>query len=111
MFADPSIGMVFPDDPNAVRWDKNRPHAEKLASRLGLDQLPEHFLFPVGSMFWGRVEALRPLFELDLQWADYPTEPLPYDGSVLHAIERLFGICAGSAPFHLAATHVPGFSR
>lgn len=111
MMADPSIGMVFPDDPNAVRWDKNKPYAEKLAERLGLSELPEHFLFPVGSMFWARVEALRPCFELDLQWMDYPSEPLPYDGSMLHALERLFGVCAARAPFRLVATHVPGFVR
>jgi len=111
MLADPSIGMVCPDDPNAVRWDKNKPYAEKLAQRLGIAPLPEHFLFPVGSMFWARVEALRPCFELGLQWMDYPSEPLPYDGSILHALERIFGVCAARKPFRLVGTHVPGFVR
>jgi lipopolysaccharide biosynthesis protein len=32
---------------------------------------------------------------LNLVWEDYPTEPLPIDGTMLHAIERLFGIVPG----------------
>ena len=32
--------------------------------------------------------ALAPLMGLNLGWEDYPDEPLPYDGSVLHALER-----------------------
>jgi glycosyltransferase involved in cell wall biosynthesis len=111
MIADPSIGMVCPDDPYVVRWGKNRPYAEGMAFKLGLHHLPEHFLFPLGTMFWARVEALRPSFELGLGWDDYPSEPLPYDGSVVHALERLLGLCAARYPFRLVATHVPGFKR
>jgi hypothetical protein len=32
---------------------------------------------------------LSPLIELNLQWDDYPLEPLPYDATFLHAIDRL----------------------
>lgn len=111
MLADPSIGMVFPDDPYAVRWGANRSYAEELLPRLGLDRLPNHFVFPIGTMFWARTEALRPFVELGLDWDDYPSEPLPYDGSLLHAIERLFGVRVNAGPFRLVATHVPGFAR
>ena len=111
MLADPSIGMVFPDDPYAVRWGANLPYAEELMPRLGLDRLPNHFVFPIGTMFWARTEALRPFVQLGLDWDDYPSEPLPYDGSLLHAIERLFGVRVNAGPFRLVATHVPGFAR
>lgn len=111
MFSDPSIGMVFPDDPGANGWDKNRSYAEPFKDRLGLTHLPTHFLFPIGSMFWARVDALRPLFELDLDWNDYPIEPIHHDGTVLHALERLFGILASRQPFRLVATSIPGISR
>jgi glycosyltransferase involved in cell wall biosynthesis len=111
MFADPLIGMVCPDDPYVVGWGKNRTHAEKLSARLSLGNLPDHFLFPVGTMFWARSEAIRRCFELGLQWGDYPAEPLPYDGSMLHALERLFGLCAAQEPFRVVAAHVPGLVR
>jgi len=96
MHHDATIGMVFPDDPNAIGWDENRVIAENLASRLEIHHLPENFIFPVGTMFWARTAALAPLVDLHLDWSDYPGEPLPYDGSLLHAIERLLPFIVSS---------------
>ena len=111
MQADPELGLVFPDDPGCLGWTENRPHAEALAMRLGIAQLPEAINFPVGTMFWARQGALRRLYNLGLSWDDYPSEPLGYDGSMLHAIERLLPqICLESGQRY-AVTHVPGFSR
>lgn len=112
MGADPTIGLVFPDDPHVVGWGANRPYAEALAARLGLPQSqPEELAFPVGSMFWARVDALRPLFDLGLSWSDYPPEPLPYDGSILHAIERLLSLVAAQQSTRVVLTHVEGETR
>jgi hypothetical protein len=111
MAADPSIGMVFPDDPNIVGWGTNQPFIADIAGQVGVHEFPEHFHFPVGTMFWARVEALRPLFELGLAFEDYPTEPLPYDGSVLHALERLFPLVAESRGTRCVLTNVRGMSR
>ena len=112
MADDPGIGIVFPDDPNFVGWGKNKPLAETLCSRLGLEaDLPEHFVFPVGTMFWARVDALRPLFELRLGWEDYPAEPLPYDGTLLHAIERLLPFVATRDGRRCVLTNVTGLTR
>jgi len=61
MTADTSIGVVFPDDPNAIGWSANRDYALKLASTMGLrEPLKMHFNFPVGTMFWARSAALTP---------------------------------------------------
>jgi hypothetical protein len=57
MCADPSVGIVFPDDPNVVGWGSNRPFAESLRRGPGLPDLPESIVFPVGTMFWARVEG------------------------------------------------------
>lgn len=111
MASDASIGLVFPDDPHVVDWGANRPHAEALAARLGLGELPKHPVFPVGSMFWARADALRPLVDLKLDWSDYPGEPLPYDGSMLHAIERLLPLVAGKQSARTVLTHVDGVTR
>lgn len=108
---DPSIGMIFPDDPGAGGWDQNRSYAVPLAERIGIPSLPDQFLFPMGSMFWARVDALRPLFDLSLHWDAYPQEPIHHDGTVLHAIERLFGIVACQNPYRIVTTSIPGVTR
>jgi glycosyltransferase involved in cell wall biosynthesis len=108
----PKLGLVFPCDPNIIGWTLNRPPAEILLERMGIAaNLPEHFFFPVGTMFWARTDAITPLLELDLGWNDYPSEPLPYDGTILHAIERLFPVVAQHRGFEIAGTYVPGFTR
>nr|VFJ67834.1 MAG: Glycosyl transferases group 1 [Candidatus Kentron sp. FW] len=111
MSEDVGLGLVFPDDPNIIGWSENKPEAEKLAERLDIVDLPDTFSFPVGTMFWARVRALLPLFELALSWEDYPDEPLPYDGTVLHAIERLLPFVAHKQGFRLGLTNVPNLTR
>ena len=111
MAADPSIGMVFPDDPYVIGWGNSKDRAEILGRQLGLDELPENFAFPVGTMFWARVEALRPLFNLGLTWQDYPSEPAPRDGTVLHALERLLPFVAAMQSTRPVLTNVSGVTR
>jgi glycosyltransferase involved in cell wall biosynthesis/SAM-dependent methyltransferase len=113
--SDRSIGIIFPDDPNVepyvAGWGQNKPYAEALGQQIGLNNFPEHFLFPIGTMFWARVEALRPLFDLRLNWQDYPAEPLPYDGSMLHALERLLPFVVAKQGFRSVLTNVLGITR
>ncbi|WP_197026492.1 rhamnan synthesis F family protein [Hylemonella gracilis] len=111
MFNDESIGIVFPEDPHVVGWTDNLPRAEPLAKRLGIQHLPKAFNFPVGAMFWIRASVLQKFVELDLQWADYPDEPVPIDGTILHAIERLFGLAPALLGLRSAVTHIPGMTR
>ena len=108
---DTSIGLVFPDDPNVIGWSANRVFAEPLAARMGLEELPEHFLFPVGTMFWAKTSALAPLMNLKLDWDGYPEEPLPYDGTTLHAIERLIPLTISINNLRSATTNVIGLTR
>lgn len=108
---DEQLGLVFPDDPNACGWTFNRKIAEELAPRLGIGALPSSFNFPIGTMFWARTRALAPFFDLGLDWADYPEEPLPIDGTMLHAIERLLPLGLAAPYQKVAVTHVPGVTR
>lgn len=97
--AEPRLGLLFAEDHNIVGWTKNRELAESLKLRLGLaGGLPEIPVFPIGTMFWCRPQAIARLLDSGLDWADYPAEPLRYDGSMLHALERLLPtICEQSA--------------
>jgi glycosyltransferase involved in cell wall biosynthesis len=110
--ADERIGLVFPEDPNLVGWDGSRKAAEGVAARMGIaTPLPHAFDFPNGTMFWARPAALEPLFALNLAADDYPAEPLPKDGTLLHALERLLPFAAEKAGYTVATTLVPGSVR
>ena len=101
---DATLGLVFPADATLNDWDRNRDIAGLLAARLGMPPLPTHLDFPQGSMFWARPQALQPLFDLGLTWDDYPPEPLPVDGTLLHALERLIPLAATHAGYRYATT-------
>jgi len=107
--ADESLGLVFAADPHLSDWDANLPMATDLAERMGIEgPLAPFFDFPIGTMFWSRPAALGPLLELGLGWDDYPREPVPIDGTILHALERLLPFAARRAGYRCALTHIPG---
>ena len=113
MREDKSLGIVYPDDPIVHGWGKNYAYAAQLLSRMSLVVPQENlgFNFPAGNMFWARTAALKPIFDLDLQWDDYPREPVGVDGTMLHAIERLFGIIPGIYGYRTAVTYVDSVTR
>lgn len=108
---DPSIGLIFPDDPNAIGWNLNFAIAKSIAIRLGIQTLPENFNFPVGTMFWARTSALAPLFNLKLDWDAYPDEPIAIDGTLLHTIERLIPFIVLQENFTIVTTNIVGLTR
>ena len=93
----PELGMIYPDTFAttpwwAHTWLSNADRARELGTRLGLGIDPlAYFDYPLGSMFWARTQALRPLFSLDLSRGDFPPELGQTDGTTQHAIERLLG--------------------
>jgi glycosyltransferase involved in cell wall biosynthesis len=108
---DERLGLVFPSDPNLVGWDANRDCAQEYAAKFGWSgPLHEHFDFPLGNMFWIRRPALQPLLGLRLRWDEYPEEPIAYDGTIVHALERLLPFACEVAGYSFAVTHVPGVS-
>jgi hypothetical protein len=113
MASDPSIGIIYPDDPGCFGWEGNYAYGEDLLKRMGF-QSPDKdasMNFPVGTMFWVRTAALKPLIDLNLKWEEYPEEPLSIDGSMLHALERIFGILPELCGFRTVVTQVEGVSR
>jgi lipopolysaccharide biosynthesis protein len=103
------LGLLIAEDPHLIGWDRNRGIAETLAARMGMRApLDDYFDFPLGTMFWARPSALRPLLDLRLGWEDYPAEPIPYDGSLLHALERLFPYVVEHSGMRVGGLRAPG---
>jgi glycosyltransferase involved in cell wall biosynthesis len=111
MMSDSEIGIVYPDDPHVVSWTKNRKIANELSDKMGISNLPEQFNFPVGSMFWARSAVVRKFVDLNLGWDDYPLERVPIDGTLIHAIERMFGVVPMAIGLTSAVTNVRGLTR
>jgi len=110
--ANEALGLVFPEDPHLIGWEENFEIAQRLAERMKLKRpLPKTLDFPVGTMFWARPDALKPLLALDLTSSEYPREPLPTDGTILHALERLLSCVVEDVGFHFATTYVPHYVR
>lgn len=108
METQPDVGLVYPEDTHLLDWALNKPVVEELCEDIGLTEKRGKYVdFPVGNMFAARPEALGPLLALDLQWDDYPIEPIPDDGTVLHGLERLLPAVTRKAGYSVAAVRVP----
>ncbi len=107
-----NLGFVFADDPHVLDWGKNKTYADAIAKEIGLlSPLPNYcFNFPIGTMFWARPAAIEPLLNLQYTWK-YPEKPVPSDGSILHALERIMPFIVSNQGFIHATTHVPGLTR
>lgn len=95
--AAPTLGMIYPETFHTLpwwahTWLSNTENARALGARLGLSVDPlAYFDYPAGSMFWSRTQAIRPLLTLGLSRTEFPEETGQTDGTLQHAIERLFG--------------------
>jgi lipopolysaccharide biosynthesis protein len=75
-------------------WGDNRAMILDLLKTMGMAS-NSRLNFFAGTMFWARRSALEPLRQLDLSLASFPDEAGQQDGTLQHALERVFGmICA-----------------
>ncbi|MBX9590217.1 MAG: glycoside hydrolase family 99-like domain-containing protein [Hyphomonadaceae bacterium] len=109
-----ALGIIAPEG-HAVsgdtHWAANAERVLRLAARLGYRGDPRPFVFAAGSMFWARSEALQPILRLGLTPADFEEEAHQLDGTLAHALERLFSIAAKLEGYRLADTRVAASSR
>jgi len=91
----PDLGLIAPQHyfsvRNGVGWHGDLDAAERLARRMDIALDADGPLdFPTGSMFWARSAALKPLLDLGLAMEDFEAEAGQADGTLAHAIERLY---------------------
>jgi hypothetical protein len=111
MASDESVGIVYPDDPKAIGWDRNEEFAVEIAEKIGLSSFPVHIKFPAGGMFWARTQYLRDLRQIGLVFDELLPEPVPVDGSSLHAIERMIGVLPEHYGYSQYLVRIPGVKR
>jgi len=97
LLMDTSLGMAFPETYDIIKphleWAGNKKLAEDLLSEMGIYiDLPddEDIAFPSGDMFWAKTDAIKTLFEVDITSKDFPEEKGQADGTLAHAIERIW---------------------
>lgn len=109
-----SLGMVspapFPLIAPSLGWSTNRPLAEALVWNADWAPIPnnEALEFPAGSMFWARTEALQPLLDLNVPADVFLEKAGRRDGTVAHAIERLYGVSCETAGLLQVHVEAPG---
>jgi len=77
---------------------KNYQFAAKCFPELQIDDFGEDFAFPAGSMFWFRPAALETLIKKTSE-LNFEVENNQIDGTLAHAMERLFGMIANRAGY------------
>ena len=107
----PRLGILTPPTPifdghaslPGNEWSVNFDATRKLASTLKIHvpmskDVPP--IAPIGTMFWCRPQALEILISHNFEFNDFPIEPdHEPDGTVMHAIERLYPFAAQEVGF------------
>src|SRR5690606_18288331 len=105
---DAELGVLAPEghvQPLAGFWGGNEENVRRLATHIGLPPPDAGTAkFVAGSMFYIRLEALRPLLDAHLDPQLFETEQGQIDGTCAHALERLFAHSALAAGFRLETT-------
>ncbi len=109
----PRLGLLTPPPPFhsaflttiAQGWGLNYENTEKLAKKLKLKvpMSPKSYpITPLGTMFWFRPKGMKKLFDADWKYTDFPKEPNNNDGTLLHAVERVYGLTVQDAGYYAA---------
>lgn len=105
----PDLGLLVPPFPMSGHfttayvntWFDNFERTRKLAEAMGLVCNMDEAKPPItlGTVFWAKVPALKKMFDIPWEYTDFEEEPLKGDGTISHAIERIFAYVAQDAGY------------
>ncbi len=102
---DPEIGIIAPKGhlvPMGHYLADNEECITNLSARLGMGMdVVTQLSFVAGSMFSARTDALIPLLLLNLKEEDFESEQSQLDGTLAHAVERVFSVCANCLDYKI----------
>lgn len=112
-YLEKGYGLLLPPKPIGTyidsyytdSWADNFRNVCRLAERLKLEtditrnRIDE---ISLGTAFWCNTRALKKLFDYDWTYEDFVEEPMPDDGTISHAIERILGFVALDAGYKIA---------
>lgn len=95
------VGMVYPETYPGMpywghTWLQNTGSRDELLHRIGVGYYinDTYIEYPMGTMFWARVDALHQFFEAKIKVSEFPKENGQTDGTIAHAFERcLVPVC------------------
>lgn len=94
---------VYEDVPNiALSWLANSAQGKSILDHLGIEFEDGIFSYPVGSFFWAKVEAVKPLFEYGFKYEDFQEESGQTDGTTAHALERVIAFVSRNRGYKIA---------
>lgn len=98
----PNLGICGPSKTYLTQseyWGANRERLQGLTTKLCFPSGEVPLRFFAGTMFWIRAEILKTLKVLNLSSEDFEVEMGQQDGTLAHALERLFIILAEKSGF------------
>lgn len=119
----PRLGLLTPPPPNHAEyyptigemdWGCNYMNTLNLAKDLDINlnfNYDKEPIAPLGTMFWFRPQALKTLFDKNWEYNDFPKEPNDTDGTLLHAIERIYPFVVQHEGYYPAWVMVDSFAQ
>lgn len=106
LFADhPELGLLVPPEPYTYLqqnsfWRIEYERTKTLAEELKLENTMIEDKYPpitLGTVFWCKSFVMKKLLEKNWKFEDFLEEPMPEEGTISHAIERIFAFLAQDA--------------
>lgn len=93
------VGLLYPETFSkmpyiAHTWLRNKASRDELLERINVlvKNSDIYIDYPLGTMFWARVDAIRQFFEARIKLEEFQKEEGQTDGTIAHAFERCLSL-------------------
>lgn len=94
-------------------WNESFEQTQKLLEQMNinLEISKEYPPISIGNCFWAKYDALKPLFELDIDSENYQEEQILNDEKISSALERSYGYVAASQSYYSEIVMTEDYGR